>query len=129
MLRRGATLARFEPPSTTRFARSRPDTSNARSTNFRGDLMRSTRTRRLGWTSFILSLLFSMGNATPALAQGELDTAFGGDGKVTTNFSPKRDFAYDVAIQPSDGRIVAAGLTGGLFALARFNTDGTLDTT
>jgi uncharacterized delta-60 repeat protein len=65
-------------------------------------------------------------------ADGSLDTTFDGDGKVTTDFASDSDLARGVAIQ-GDGRIVAAGLaavsgpTG--FALARYNTDGSLDTT
>jgi uncharacterized delta-60 repeat protein len=68
---------------------------------------------------------------------GSLDRTFGGDGTVMTNFSPGTDVALDVAIQ-TDGRIVAAGgvshatldgMTVGEFALARYNTDGTLDMT
>jgi uncharacterized delta-60 repeat protein len=70
--------------------------------------------------------------AGPALAAaGDLDTAFGGDGKVTTNFSADLDMARAVAIQ-ADGKIVAAGRAGpgahSQFALARYETDGTLDT-
>jgi uncharacterized delta-60 repeat protein len=62
---------------------------------------------------------------------GTLDATFGGDGKVTTDFTRFGDFAYAVALQP-DGKIVAAGGAGGRraeFALARYNADGTLDTT
>ena len=76
-----------------------------------------------------LSLIFL--NA-PALAQpGALDTTFGADGKVTTNFDPRWsafDESWDVALQ-TDGKIVAAGKTGGRgrFALARYHMDGTLD--
>jgi uncharacterized delta-60 repeat protein len=63
---------------------------------------------------------------------GSLDTTFDGDGKVTTAFGGNED-AFGVAIQV-DGKIVAAGFSvdsGGTndFALARYNTDGTLDTT
>jgi uncharacterized delta-60 repeat protein len=62
---------------------------------------------------------------------GTLDATFSGDGKLVTNFTSGRDFAWDVAFQ-ADGKIVAAGLAaGGLrgsFALARYNPDGTLDT-
>jgi uncharacterized delta-60 repeat protein len=65
---------------------------------------------------------------------GGLDTGFGGDGIVTTDFAGEGDEANAVAVQP-DGKIVVAGLstTGGLvnpdadFALARYNTDGSLD--
>jgi uncharacterized delta-60 repeat protein len=64
---------------------------------------------------------------------GTLDTGFGGDGRVTTDFTSGQDAAYGVAIQP-DGKIVAAGdagLGGGnsRFAVARYNSDGTLDAT
>jgi uncharacterized delta-60 repeat protein len=59
---------------------------------------------------------------------GSLDTTFGGDGKVTTDFAGANDQAHAVAIQ-GDGKIVAAGLAGSDFALARYNTDGSLDTT
>ena len=63
-------------------------------------------------------------------SDGTLDTTFGGDGKVTTNFLIGDDFAFGVALQ-ADGKIIAAGLAGGLggrVALARYNEDGTLDT-
>lgn len=63
---------------------------------------------------------------------GSLDTTFDGDGKVTTSigFSSR---AHAVAIQP-DGKIVAVGTTDlGLndsdFAVVRYNTNGTIDTT
>jgi uncharacterized delta-60 repeat protein len=66
---------------------------------------------------------------------GSLDPTFGGDGKVTTSFTARSsDLANAVAVQ-ADGKIVAAGTTfrdiDGLqkFALARYNPDGTLDST
>jgi uncharacterized delta-60 repeat protein len=63
---------------------------------------------------------------------GTLDTSFGGDGIVTTDLGGPDDFASAVAIQ-ADGRIVVAGSAGGStnheVALARYNTNGTLDTT
>jgi uncharacterized delta-60 repeat protein len=61
---------------------------------------------------------------------GSLDTSFDSDGKVTT---PVIDFdqAHAVAIQ-ADGKIVAAGRTyngsNNDFAVVRYNTDGSLDT-
>ena len=62
---------------------------------------------------------------------GSLDTAFSGDGKLTTNFGGD-DLGDSVALQ-SDGKIVVAGqkvtATLSYFALARYNTNGTLDTT
>jgi uncharacterized delta-60 repeat protein len=63
-------------------------------------------------------------------ANGHLDTTFSGDGKVITNLTPATDAARGVAIQ-SDGKIVVAGQAGAPanFALARYNSDGTLDAT
>jgi uncharacterized delta-60 repeat protein len=66
-------------------------------------------------------------------ADGTLDSTFGSDGKVLTDFSQGRlDFANAVTIQ-SDGKIVAAGeadVNGAFrFALARYKADGTLDST
>jgi uncharacterized delta-60 repeat protein len=78
-------------------------------------------------------LLLSAAVVHPALAApGDLDTSFGGDGKVTTDFTSRADAAFDVALQV-DERIVAAGGsafdgTNPKFAVARYNTDGTLDT-
>ena len=72
--------------------------------------------------------------ASPAFAApGDLDPSFSGDGKVTTNFTRRGDFAAGMALQP-DGKIVTAGVAGvggsnTKFALARHNTDGTLDST
>jgi len=64
---------------------------------------------------------------------GTLDTTFSGDGKVNTDFGNGRsDIAYDVALQ-SGGKIVVLGETCDSincnFALARYNSNGTLDTT
>ena len=58
---------------------------------------------------------------------GLLDTTFSVDGKVTTDLGSSNDNAKSVAIQ-ADGKIVVAGNAGGDFGLARYNTDGTLDT-
>ncbi|MEZ4641124.1 MAG: hypothetical protein R3E31_00005 [Chloroflexota bacterium] len=64
-------------------------------------------------------------------ADGTLDTTFGVGGVVTTNFpigmSGGVDVANDVIIQ-SDGKIVAAGRSAGRFGVARYNTNGSLDT-
>ncbi len=60
---------------------------------------------------------------------GSLDSSFDSDGKVTTTIG-EADYATSVVVQ-SDGKIVVAGssATGGdsNFALIRFNTDGSLD--
>jgi uncharacterized delta-60 repeat protein len=65
---------------------------------------------------------------------GSLDASFGANGIVITNFDTfngfnTRDRIYDIAIQ-SNGRIVAAGYSTvcNCTALARYNTNGTLDT-
>lgn len=60
---------------------------------------------------------------------GSLDTTFGAGGKALTPISTSgNDQANAVALQ-SDGKIIAAGTTGSTFGVARFNTDGSLDTT
>lgn len=68
---------------------------------------------------------------------GSLDTSFGEGGIVTTTF-PQGSYAFDVALQP-DGKIITAGtvfvdfdpgeMSDTDFALARYNPDGSLDTT
>lgn len=62
---------------------------------------------------------------------GSLDNTFDGDGVVLTEFGTTLDSARDVVIQP-DGKILAAGGSslsdGSVVALARYNTDGSLDT-
>src|SRR5262245_6085883 len=63
-------------------------------------------------------------------AEGDLDPTFDGDGKVITDFGTAES-AYAVDIQ-ADGKIVAVGNNGGSFGdclLARYNSDGSLDTT
>jgi uncharacterized delta-60 repeat protein len=57
---------------------------------------------------------------------GSLDTTFDTDGKVTTDFNATFDSARALVIQ-ANGKIVAAGSSGSDFALARYNTDGSLD--
>lgn len=65
-------------------------------------------------------------------ANGGVDTSFNGTGRVTTSFNVT-DSTRGVAVQP-DGKIVIVGyaLNTGVppvFALARYNVSGTLDTT
>jgi len=61
-------------------------------------------------------------------ANGSLDTTFNGTGITTTDFGGA-DGAHGVKFQ-NDGKIVAAGqaFSNGDFALARYNTDGSVDT-
>ncbi len=64
-------------------------------------------------------------------SNGSLDTSFDGDGKLTTDFGTSYDRANSMVIQ-SDSKIVVAGFStiGGNydFALTRYNSDGSLDT-
>ena len=69
------------------------------------------------------------------LSNGAIDTTFGVAGKVRTDFGDQNfDRARSAALQP-DGRIVAAGFAishgGGVqnFAVARYTSNGVLDTT
>ncbi|MFD6986406.1 calcium-binding protein, partial [Streptomyces sp. NPDC059956] len=61
---------------------------------------------------------------------GSLDVSFGTGGRVTTDFGDE-DVAFAVALQ-ADGKIVAAGTadlnTGLEFGMARYNADGSPDT-
>src|SRR5438552_9498231 len=77
---------------------------------------------------------------------GTPDATFGNAGQVVTDFGPAfvgsdpsncalpiadfhgADVAFALALQP-DGKLVAAGVSTGDFALARYNADGSLDTT
>ncbi|MGB7926224.1 MAG: delta-60 repeat domain-containing protein [Pyrinomonadaceae bacterium] len=67
-------------------------------------------------------------------SNGRLDPTFGTGGKVVTDFAGGIDFASDVAIQP-DGKIVLVGYANPDYqghtslALARYNSDGSLDQT
>ena len=62
-------------------------------------------------------------------ADGSFDSTFGGDGTISTNFSDRAN-VNSIAVQ-SDGKVIAAGYATGLtvdFALVRYNTDGSVDT-
>ncbi len=59
---------------------------------------------------------------------GTLDTTFGTGGKVLTDFGGHGDEA--VAARPAaGGKLIVVGASGGDFAVARYNKDGTLDAT
>ncbi len=94
---------------------------------------------RQGYRTKLFAVLFAaalvLGYATQAhAAPGDLDTTFDGDGKAATDFSDVfSDSGLDVAVQ-EDGKIVVAGnvyssTTGFDFAVARYNPDGSPDTT
>jgi uncharacterized delta-60 repeat protein len=81
----------------------------------------------VGAVAFVIAI------ANPAAAPpGDLDPTFDGDGKVTTDFAGGIEEAFGFGLQ-GDGKIVAAGIAlgsgSGDFALARYNSDGSPDTT
>jgi len=86
------------------------------------------------WCS-IITLMAGLAPLSCGGSGGEpskLDLSFGTSGKVTTAIGTGADWAYALAIQ-SNGKLAAAGSswTGSQteFALVRYNTDGSLDTT
>lgn len=62
---------------------------------------------------------------------GTLDTSFHNDGVAITNFSGDDDIAHAVAVDPSDGHIVVAGVaeqfTRKYFGVARYRSNGSPD--
>ena len=93
------------------------------------------RTRRIWKISLLILAIISVANyltlaVVEASVSGELDPTFAG-GRAITDFSGRNDEALAMAVQP-DGKIVAAGIaqnSSGVYAfgLARYNTDGSLD--
>lgn len=84
----------------------------------------------------VAGLAFNGSNTDFALtrynADGTLDTSFGGgSGKVTTPIGSGNDAGFSVVVQ-SDGKIIVAGRASNGsnddFALTRYNSNGTLDT-
>src|SRR6476469_7598698 len=87
--------------------------------------------RGIGAAASMLALFANV--QTMKAADGDLDPTFGVGGKVMTDFNHSTDWANAVAIQP-DGKFVVVGTTYKQndfsdedFAVARYNTDGTLD--
>jgi uncharacterized delta-60 repeat protein len=70
-------------------------------------------------------------------ADGSLDTTFGNGGSVTTSFTPLNDLAFEMVT--TTGKIVLVGSAGAaspfggngpnMVAVARYNSNGSLDTT
>jgi uncharacterized delta-60 repeat protein len=79
-------------------------------------------------SSSVSGPVFALARYNP---NGALDSGFGSGGKVTTAFGSLGDQAFSLTVQ-GDGKLVAAGFhrtdSGNDFALARYNTDGSLDT-
>src|SRR5262245_45460510 len=101
-------------------------------------LMADRRIHRLfgpgfGLGTIAIMLLVAWEPQVEQATDGTLDPTFGNRGKVKTDFHRSNDLAHGMALQ-ADGKIVVAGIsfigisaTGGDFAVARYNTDGTLD--
>src|SRR6476659_154052 len=91
----------------------------------------SLRRTRLGsGVALIAAVLVVVFSPAAQAAPGDLDPTFSGDGKQTTDFGFGSGSAEATVRQP-DGKIVVAGSTPGgdyRFALARYNPDGSLDT-
>ncbi|WP_303722310.1 hypothetical protein [Malonomonas rubra] len=64
-------------------------------------------------------------------SDGSLDTSFDSDGMLTTDVASLNDGGYSVVLQP-DGKILVGGYSevnySAQFALLRYNSDGSLDT-
>jgi uncharacterized delta-60 repeat protein len=74
-------------------------------------------------------LMFTAGTA--GAAAGMLDPTFGTGGRVSTSIGTMAAYGYCMSVQP-DGKILVGGTTGDGswdFALARYNSNGTLDLT
>lgn len=78
----------------------------------------------------VSSFLFFFHSELFSQTPGSLDPSFDTDGKVTTPIGGSDDFGF-ASVQQLDGKIIVAGYSyNGLdndFALARYNTDGSLD--
>jgi uncharacterized delta-60 repeat protein len=78
-------------------------------------------------TAVHVMLVASIAHAAP----GDLDLTFGTGGTVLSE-NPEPGYDYDLAlalIRQPDGKLVAAGRSRSNFALARFTSNGVLDTT
>ena len=96
--------------------------------------------KRIAWRACLLATIVSLLAVTVALAaSGDLDLTFDGDGMLTTDVSAAHPGQHDVvqaiAIQPANGKILAAGYSYGAsaadsnFAVTRYNTNGSPDPT
>src|SRR5690554_3443164 len=95
--------------------------------------LRSSRLPLFFLMVFVLTLMLtSIPQPTVQAASGDLDPTFGTGGKVTTHFFDSSDMGWTSALQ-ADGKIIVVGSTllGNQtdVALARYNTDGSLDGT
>jgi uncharacterized delta-60 repeat protein len=89
------------------------------------------RTRRraaaLVSTAVALFLVGAVVAAPAQAAAGDLDPTFSVDGKQRTDFGNAGPSSAAAAVRQADGRIVVAGAADGNFLVARYNLDGSLD--
>jgi uncharacterized delta-60 repeat protein len=129
------------------FALARYNTNGLLDTTFSGDGKQTTTFRPHGTDDFdvptavalqgdgkivVAGYSFNGSDYDFALARynpnGSLDTSFSGDGRQTTDFAAADDRAAGMVLQ-ANGKVVVAGRAGDDFALARYNSNGSLDTT
>ncbi|MDZ4850416.1 MAG: hypothetical protein SGI77_14115, partial [Pirellulaceae bacterium] len=87
---------------------------------------RSTRTRR---EKFRRQLAIESLEERRLLAVGDLDLTFDSDGKLTFSFDSANTSAYATDVKSVNGKIVAVGSVENAFGVARFNNDGSVDST
>jgi uncharacterized delta-60 repeat protein len=103
-----------------------------RSTDPEETVMKKTK-RSAVVTGFAIALAVMLAAPASAAGPGDLDESYDYDGRVLADvFGGDHDSGYDVAVQP-DGKAVVVGSRGGgavrqNFALMRFNTNGSVDT-
>jgi len=92
----------------------------------------NTTLRKYFLTLFVFCLCLFNSQSSAWAADGDLDTSFDTDGKQTTAIGPRSSEANSVVVQ-NDGKIVVLGYSqngsNNDFAVVRYNTDGSLDTT
>ena len=95
--------------------------------------MRTRRGRAGGRGSAIRSLVEGLERRV-LLTAGDLDPSFGAGGIVASDYlAPNPEIAHEVAVDPVSGKIYVVGVAMGVnqgqnFAVARYNADGSLDT-
>src|SRR2546427_11864816 len=81
----------------------------------------------------VSAIVLVLSGSSMAAVDGDLDSTFGSGGKVVTDFFGRSSGANAIALQ-ADGKILVTGdaLTAqgpGDISVARYNSDGSLDTT
>jgi uncharacterized delta-60 repeat protein/LPXTG-motif cell wall-anchored protein len=103
-----------------------------------GQLQATSATSKVAMAGAVIAIsapLFIFGGTSALTVDVTLDPDFGTNGTVTTSFGTVYDLALGATLQP-DGKILVVGTSvtasnysSGDFAVVRYNSDGTLDTT